>query len=185
VLQQKDLLLIDLCAAHEGSDFLNRAVRGLYLGSAARGRKLVFDTLRYRHLSMEASFWVEQGRQSPRACYPCVTAQAGHPSPNTWLTKSKMHEKHGDNTEVQLNALQSGNGLQELGLTQQCGCRFPPSRMLNQHSSRARAWKAVPVAVPTLGHWVTVICCDQSGFLHKDDYNNAWVFVYPVAGGCN
>lgn len=81
-------------------------------------------TLCYGGLNMVASFWVEQDRQSPRACYPCATAQDRHPSQNIWLTKSKMHKKHGGNAQVQLNVLQCDNSLQEPGMTQQCHAKW-------------------------------------------------------------
>lgn len=151
-----------------------RAVLGPDLGSTARGRNPVFDTLCYGGPNTVVSFWVEQDRQSSRACYPSAATQAGRPSQNTWLTKSKMRKKHGGNAEVQLNVPQRDNGLQEPGVSRERGCGFPPSQTLNEHSSRARAWKAIPVVAPILGHWVTVIWCDQNGFLYKGDYQNAW-----------
>lgn len=154
-------------------------------GCTARGRKPVFDTLCPGGLNAVLPSWVEQNRQSPRARCPRASAQARRPSQGIWLTKSKVPKKHGGNAEVQLDVLRCDSGLQEPGRSHQYGCRFPARRMLNEHSSRAGAWKAIPVVAHRLGHWVTVICCDQNGFLYKDDYENAWVFVYPVAGGCN
>lgn len=70
-----------------------------------------------------------------------------------------------------------------LGMTQWHKCGFPTQQSFNEHIGHA--CEAIPAAAHILCHWVTVICCDQSGFPCSDDYSDAWLFVYPVAGGCN
>lgn len=77
------------------------------------------------------------GQATPKRFYPCVTTQDSYPgqnTQNTCLTNPKIHQKHGDNAQAQLNVLPCAQGLQERGVPQPCACRFPPSWMLNGHS---------------------------------------------------
>lgn len=75
--------------------------------------------------------------------------------------------------EPTLDALLGGaeHGYIFLGMTQWHKCGFPTLQSFKEHIGHA--CEAILAAAHILCHWVTVICCDQSGFPCSDDYSDA------------